>query len=130
MVGEVAKNEVLRRLAGTASIIRLPKTKVKIGNTVIHTRFRSSSKSGGNIWSFNINPNTLTADFELWVCGSSVVYYLIPRTTIERIYNDPAGYPDYAHDGIRVADINSATHMCSYGRNRNISLATCFLARL
>jgi hypothetical protein len=111
MVGEAAKNEVLNRLAGAQQIKRLPKHKARIKDTVIHVRFRSGPKKPTtSMWSFNINPNTLTADLELWICGSAKTYYLIPRAAVQQIYNDPAGWPDHTHGGIRVAEINSDTH--------------------
>jgi hypothetical protein len=130
VVGESAKRDVLKHLAKGRPVTPLPKAKVKIGSVVVHTRFRSNSKSGGSIWSFNINPNTLTADFELWICGSSAAYYLIPKATVEKIYNDPAGYTDYTHGEIRVADINFQTHRCTYGKGRSADFTAYFKANL
>ena len=51
MVGESAKNEVLGRLAVGTQITPLPKDKVRIGNTVVHVRFRSNPKRAGTVWS-------------------------------------------------------------------------------
>jgi hypothetical protein len=130
MVGEAAKVEVLRHLAKGANIIPLPKAKVRIGGSVVHVRFRSGPKSDGHTWSFNINPNTLTADFELWICGSSAAYYLIPKSTIRQIYDDPSSYPDHTHSEIRVAEVHAATHRCTYGPGRAVDLTKCHLAHL
>jgi hypothetical protein len=129
-MGPNAKEQVLQHLADGRSVVRLPKAKAKIGQNVIHIRFTAKGKRGGPVWSFGINPNTITADYELWVCGSPGIYYLIPQATVREMYDDPKGYPDKAHKGIRVADVNTKTHECKYARNRQISLAPCFNAAL
>lgn len=58
-------------------------------------------------YKFNINPNTLSADYELWICGSAGVWYLVPIDLIGRIYSDPAAYPDHRHPEIRVVSLNT-----------------------
>lgn len=130
MAGESTKAEVVKHLAAGAQITQLPKGKLKIGSAVVHVRFTTRAKGKGVVWSFNINPNTLTADFELWICGSSATYYLIPKATVRKIYDDPAAYTDYTHPEIRVADISAVTHLCTYGRGRSISLVSYFKGHL
>jgi hypothetical protein len=115
MVGELIKNEVIAMIAGTSSIVNLPKAKVRIGQKIVHIRFRTKAKTDGLTYAFNVNPNTLKSDFELWVCGSPNCYYLIPISEIGNIYHHPNGYPDYQHPEIRVLDINIHTHLCKFG---------------
>jgi hypothetical protein len=74
-VGRAAKAQVLGQLAKGSAVQDLGQAKVQIGERCIHKRYRSNPKSE-RIWSFNANPNTLTADYELWVCGSADHYYL------------------------------------------------------
>jgi hypothetical protein len=38
---------------------------------IIHMRFCSSSGVNSHLYKFNINPNTLTADYEVWIYGSA-----------------------------------------------------------
>jgi hypothetical protein len=130
MAGEIEKKKVLTRLAAGRQMVSLPKSKAKVGNNVVHMRFRSSPKGNSSTWSFNINPNTLTGDFELWICGSASLYYLIPITSIKAIYEDESAYVDYAHPEIRVLDIDSSTHQCFYGKGRNADFASFFHASL
>ena len=57
---------------------------------------------------FNINPNTLRAAYEVWICGHKVddhVYFLIPIETIRKMYDDPHAYPDRRHRKIRVVSV-------------------------
>jgi hypothetical protein len=90
--------------------------KYRIGDDVVHGRYRSGPKKGQPAkYSFNINPNTLSADWELWICGQDG-YYLIPITDIKLIYDDPHGYVDRRHPEIRVCDIDLHTHRASFAR--------------
>lgn len=110
-----AKKQVISKIAGNLPIQVLPKDKVRVGRTIIHVRCTTRGKGGGRTWSFNINPNTLTAHYELWICGKPDKYYLIPIEVMKAIYDDPASWPDKMHPEIRVADIDTRTHECFYG---------------
>jgi hypothetical protein len=127
--GDAAKSQVLNFLANGNAIQNLGKAKVRIGARSVHVRYRSNPKSGGVVWSFNANPNTLTADYELWICGSAEHYYLIPIAEIKEIYEDPAAYPDHRHPEIRVLEVDQGTHRCRYGSNRQKDFAPYFRAR-
>ncbi len=130
MVGEHVKKAVLERLAAGRQISPLGKAKVRIGTAVVHVRFRARANRGGVVWLFNINPNTLTADYELWICGSPSIYYLVPKSTVSNIYDDPATYPDRSHREIKLANINSKTHWCAYGSGRGVDLGDFYGGRL
>ena len=95
------------------------------GKFIVHLRFRSSPKADGWTYAYNINPNTLSADFEVWICGSSKIYYLIPMHVLEKIYNDPNTYVDYQHPEIRVIDINTTTHSALYGSGGDFTSYYC-----
>lgn len=112
--GDAEKARVLTSLAEGRRVERVPKHKVRIGVSTIHVRFRANSKNG-NVWSFNANPNTLSANYELLICGSPECYYLIPVSRIREIYDDPRTYPDRQHPGIKVLDVNTKTHLCRFG---------------
>lgn len=119
MSNEATKNSVLAQIAnGQPVSVALGKGRAKwqVGAHVVHVRFRTSPKSDGVTFAYNINPNSLTADYELWICGSESVYYLIPNVEIRAIYDDPDTYPDFQHPEIRVADIDTLHHRALYGR--------------
>src|SRR5947209_4003869 len=59
---------------------------------LVHTRFKTSGP-----FSFNLNPATLRADYELWICGDPKVYYLLPITRIREMYHHPDAYIDNHH---------------------------------
>ena len=69
----------------------------------------SINNKSPNKYKFNINPNTLSADYELWICGSATSYYLMPIELMREIYNNPNTYIDSMHPEIRVVsvDVNS-----------------------
>ena len=65
-------------------------------------------------YKFNINPNTLSADYELWVCGNASVYYLMPISLMQSIYQNSNTYVDRMHPEIRVVSVDIHTHMVAY----------------
>ena len=124
------KDQVLDRISAGRSRSRLPKEKWRIGNSVVHVRYRSSPKSK-SVFSYNINPNTLTADFEIWICGEADSYYLFPIAVMKSIYEDPDAYVDKTHPEIRVAEVDMATHRLLFGRGgKELDCATHFRAVL
>lgn len=109
------KNQVLHRISGGQSYKSLPKYKWLVNNSVVHIKYRSSPKSK-SVFSYNINPNTLTADFEVWICGEADSYYLFPVAVMKSIYEDPDAYVDKTYPEIRVAEVDMATHRLLFGR--------------
>ncbi|MCA1565537.1 MAG: hypothetical protein LC803_07850 [Acidobacteria bacterium] len=88
-----------------------------------HIRYCSPKDAAGSRYSFGINPNTLTADYEVWVCGLYEQYYLLPITVIQFIYEDPDAYTDKRHPEIRVVSVDLQNHSATYaagGRSLNI----------
>ena len=125
-----AKSQVLDYLAKGRNIHNLGKAMVRIDGHSVHVRYRSNPKSGMAVWSFNANPKTLTAEYELWICGSTERYYLIPIAEIKEIYEDRAAYVDRHHPEIRVLEVDHATHKCRYGSERSKDFSAYFRARL
>jgi len=65
-------------------------------------------------YKFNINPNTLSADYELWVCGSADIYYLMPISVMREIYENPNTYTDNTHPEIRVVSVDAYSHFATF----------------
>lgn len=76
---------------------------------VVHARYKSRGP-----FSFNINPATLRADHELWICGTPEWYYLLPIDVVSSIYLHRDGYVDRRHPKIRVVSINTTNHRATY----------------
>lgn len=108
------KRAALAKVANGASVTPAGKAKARIGNSIVHVRFCSPNKNAPGKFKFKINPNTLSADYELWVCGSAHVYYLMPISFIQGIYDNPSTYVDYTHPKIRVVSVDARTHTATY----------------
>ena len=98
--------------------------KYRFKNKVLHIRFCAIDDRGSTRFKFNINPNTLSADYEIWVCGDAGHYYLIPIEFIREIYEHPHAYQDNAHPGIKVITADRVKHQVLYaagGEKKDIS---------
>jgi hypothetical protein len=122
-MNDAIKTKVLSSLAGAETWYPSGKSKVQVGSATIHVRFCSTNHRSPSKYKFNINPNTLSADYELWICGDVGTYYLIPIDVIKQIYSDPNTYPDYHHDEIKVVSVDSHGNYVTYatgGKSINI----------
>jgi len=111
------KEAVLDRIAdGQGWVTARGPTNYSISGKIIHLRFCSTDRKRISHYKFNINPNTLRADYEVWICGGINNYYLIPINLIAKIYSDPDTYPDRRHPEIRVVSVSSENHIVNYGQ--------------
>lgn len=108
------KNAALAKVANGASIVSAGNAKVRIGEAVVHVRFCSQNLSAPGKFKFNINPNTLSADYELWVCGNAALYYFMPVAFMRGIYVNPDTYVDRKHPEIRVVSVDANAHTVTY----------------
>ncbi len=108
------KKSALLTIANGSSVSPLGKSKYRVGSSVVHVRFCSQNPRAAEKFKFNINQNTLSADYELWVCGRSSLYYLMPESFIRRIYDDPNTYQDRHHPGIKVVSVDITSHTVTY----------------
>ena len=108
------KKAALAKVAKGATVVSLGNAKVSVGKSVVHVRYCSPNASAPGKFKFNINPNTLSADYELWVCGSAMVYYLMPISLMQSIYDNPNTYIDRMHPEIRVVSVDTDSHTVTY----------------
>ncbi len=111
VLNQIAAGRQWRKASGRG------RSKWFIGDSLIHMRFCSNANYDGTTYAYNINPNTLDSHFEVWICGSPSIYYLIPISVIRTIYDHPNAYVDSWHPEMRVAHINTASHQSAYSRN-------------
>ena len=129
--GEGIKRIVLNRISSGKMWLSIGLTKYRIDNNIIHIRFCSTDKLASSWYKFNINPNTLTADYEVWICGNPDIYYLIPIEIIHQIYNDPEAYIDRRHPEIHVVSVNIDRHTVTYAKGgKKINMVLYFHALL
>lgn len=108
------KNAALAKVANGATVASVGNAKVRIEKSVVHVRYCSRNPSVPGKFKFNINPNTLSADYELWVCGNVALYYLIPIAFMRDIYGNPDTYIDRMHPEIRVVSVDANAHRVTY----------------
>ena len=72
---------VINKIADGRQVSPLPKNKVKIDNKIFH--YRQDKYHPNGKYPFNINPNTLSADFEVWICGDENIFYAIQINEIQ-----------------------------------------------
>lgn len=114
--GDLAKRAVLQALAVEQPVVGAGRSKVRIGGAVVHVRFCSANAAAPEKFKFNINPNSLAADFELWICGEESRYYLAPITVIHQMHRHPESYPDRHHPNITIVSLDASTHRVTYAR--------------
>lgn len=122
------KKAALSKIANGATIVSAGNAKVRIGNLIIHVRYCSRNLNAPSKFKFNINPNTLSADYELWVCGSAIIFYLMPVAFMQSIYNNPDAYIDRMHPEIRVVSVDTNAHTVTYasgGVNNSLRSYLC-----
>ncbi|MCG8605091.1 hypothetical protein MJD09_08855 [bacterium] len=108
------KQAVIQRIAkgqNWAKAQGVGQEKYDVEGETIHTRYCSPPT-----YKFNLNPNTLRSDYELWICGDESHYYFIPIQYIRQMYNHPEAYPDRHHPEIRVVSVDRNTHMATYAK--------------
>lgn len=115
-MNEAIKDKVLSLIAGPNGYVFIGKSKYRLGKQSVHVRFCSANRNTGLMYKFNINPNTLSADFELWICGNTETFYLVPVTVIKDIYSNPNTYVDRHHPDIRVVSVDTERHLVMYAR--------------
>src|SRR5690242_10003921 len=116
LMSDIEKRAALSKVALGTAVVRADNAKVRIGNSIIHVRFCSRNANAPEKFKFNINPNTLSADYELWVCGSAQIYYLMPTTFMHAVYQNRDTYIDRTHPNIRVVSVDTKAHTVTYAR--------------
>lgn len=111
------KTAVLLQLSKHNRPVALGKAKYSFGQRSVHVRFCSTNSRAPTRFKFNINPNSLSAEYEVWICGSVRCYYLVPRDVVEVMYCHSAAYPDRAHPGIRVLSVDVHRHVVRFARD-------------
>lgn len=110
------KHEVLQKIARSAPVKSAPKSMFRVGQALVHVRFNKRNASSPAKYKFNINPNTLRADFELWICGNSSCFYLMPISFLVQLYDHPQAYEDNHHPNIKIVSVDIHTNEVMYAR--------------
>ena len=115
MIGAARKQAVLNHITAGRPYTPAGKSIVAVGTTKVHVRYVSRPAPASRRYAYNINPNTLRADYELWICGDRDGWYLFPIDVIRGIYGDPAAYTDARHPDLRVASVDVRSDQVTFG---------------
>ena len=110
------KRAALQQIAGDSPIVFVGNAKAHIGSHIVHFRYCSENRTAPGKYKFNINPNTLSADLELWICGAPQHFYLMPISIIRGFYGHPEAYIDSYHPNIRIISVDAEQHRVTYAR--------------
>jgi hypothetical protein len=124
-MSEQIKRQVLQHIASGSPVSSAGRAKYRIQNSVVHVRFCSTSARAS--YKFNINPNTLSANYELWICGSADIYYLMPIDFLRSIYENPSAYVDHHHPEIRVVSVDTEKHSVTFATGGQSQNLECYL---
>ena len=114
MSSDDEKTLAITKVARDRPVVPEGRAKWRIGGAVVHVRYCSPNPAVANRYKFNINPNTLSADYELWVCGSADTRYLMPISFLQGIYDRPDTYVDRTHPEIRVVSVDVDVHTVTF----------------
>lgn len=125
VIDRVANGKSYRRAHGVG------RNKFDVEGEIVHTRYCSPSSRNNSRYKFNINPNTLESNYELWICGDEQHYYLIPIHVIQEMYDHPEAYVDSHHAEIRVVSVDRDAHTTTYATGgEKVNLSDYFLSTL
>ncbi len=125
------KGRVLNEIAEGRPVAGGGRALYRVGSRRIHVRFCSTDRRKVSKYKFNIIPTTLSADYELWICGGADSYCLIPRRVVHDIYRHPSAYVDRRHPQLRVVSVDAAVHNAMFARGGvSIDLRRFFQVRL
>jgi hypothetical protein len=108
---EEIKKAVMKSVAPEESWHKIGRTTYSVGKARVHVRY--CGKQVGDHW-YNINPTTLRADYELWICGSANHWYLIPMDRIRVMYEHPNAYQDGTHATLKDVTVSLPRHLAIY----------------
>ena len=97
---------IFQKLANGKSTYDFGKHKVNVAGKTIHWRKKSFPRKNPSKFPFNINPNSLSADYELFICGDEKNYFLLPKELVKMMNSHPNAYPDRRNPGYTIITID------------------------
>ena len=124
---EAVKEKVLRTLGGDRAFRFNGRATYQVGQIAIHARYYSTDRKRPTFCKFNINPNSLSADYELWICGTAEGYYLLSNSRVSHIYRHLKAHVDHYHPKIENETFTSSERhlsdrMGSNGTSRGVEI--------
>jgi hypothetical protein len=125
-----AKLTVLNEIGGGLPIEETGEDRWDLGGFhELHVRFASSR--GWTGYPFNINSNTLIAQYEVWICGHESEWYFIPMEDISKLWRCEGAYPDRRNPGCQILNIDPYNnHKLGYATGKSKDFTEYFCATL
>jgi hypothetical protein len=106
------RDAVLLKIAGGRNYTKSGQVTYKIDGKLYHIKVKTGQRTR---YPFNINPTVLAADFEVYVCGDYLLYYLLPVKLIKEMHSDPSAMPDNKNPGYTIIDVCPGEDEIVYG---------------
>lgn len=114
-MNEDDKRALVSRLSSGESPTAAGRAKLRTSAGTVHIRFAVDNRRQAKRYKFTNSRNALSADYELWICGHPDRWYLIPVSTIRKMYEHPESYQEY-HPDLRRISVNREKHEVKYAR--------------
>lgn len=108
---------LVRKVADGSPVVEIGRSKYRVGDgATIHVRLhRPIASSSRNFW-FDLNPSSLSVDYDIWICGNASMFYVVPQDVIARLYDDPEHYRNKRHPQIHPVHVYVETHEVRFAR--------------
>jgi len=110
------KEKVLDFVGDKLDFFRTGRATYDVWSFNVHVRFCSKQLPEKEQYWFNINSNTLRADFEVWICGGQDSFYVMPTEVIRDMYEDPDSIVDSTYPDFRVVTVFVEDHEVLYAK--------------
>ena len=124
-----AKTQALEKVACGAPIARERGETHKVGPATVRARYANPQDSGERIFRFPYGGKAHRADYQLWVCGESGIWYLLRSSILDPLYFDPNAYP-HNKPYLRALAVDVRTNRADYATGKTISILSYRQARL
>lgn len=123
------REQVIRLIAGSHTSSKIGQVMYRLGPFKIHAKVKS-----GNLvkYPFNINDTVLSADYEVLICGSHELYYVLPIQVVRTMHDDLKAMPDKRNPGYTIYDVVPSSNQVVYGtggKSMNVSKYRCLQLR-
>ena len=108
---EFYRQQVLLRISNGYQPIQEGRVTYSINGLIFHIKGKAGS---GNDYPFNINNAVLGADYEVYICGNSNLFYVIPIDIIRQVHSDPNAMADRHNPGYTIIHIRTDVNELLY----------------
>lgn len=116
------RKKVLDKIADDDEYRQIGRVSYDIAGKIFHIKVVTGKKKN---YPFNINKTVLKADYEVYVCGTSELFFVIPISIVKKMHEDPNAMPDYRNKDYTVVVVKPLENKITYatkGKAINIGI--------